>query len=64
MVQLYTAILTGSFSSILYVILFTVSPTLLNRRIITAPLRADVLVALGSSVSRQNYTLPLQFQMI
>jgi hypothetical protein len=35
--------------------LFTVSPTLLNRRITPAPLRADVLVALGRSISTQNH---------
>lgn len=43
--------LTESVSSILYVILFTVSPTLLNNLITPALLKADVLVAFGSSTS-------------
>jgi hypothetical protein len=43
--------LTESLSSILYVILFTVSPTLLNSLITPAPLRAEVLVDLGNSDS-------------
>lgn len=43
--------LTISLSSILYVILLTVSPTLLNSRITPLPLNADVFVALGNSTS-------------
>lgn len=42
-------LLTESFSSILYVILFTVSPTLLNSLITPAPLNAAVFTALGNS---------------
>lgn len=44
-------LITGSFSSILKVILLTVSPTLLKSLITPAPLNADVLVAFGSSQS-------------
>jgi len=40
-----------SLSSILYVILLTVSPTLLKSRITPLPLNAEVLVALGNSTS-------------
>lgn len=43
------ALHTGSFSSILYVILLTVSPNRLNNLITPAPLNVAVLTALGSS---------------
>lgn len=49
--------LTGSFSSILNVILLTVSPTLLNSLRTPALLKADVFVALGSSTSASRNSL-------
>lgn len=68
---LYQRNLTISLSSILYVILLTVSPTLLKSRITPLPLNADVLVALGNSTSTRKsninyikFILHLDFRLI
>lgn len=47
-------VLTGSDSSIRYVILLTASPTLFMARFTAAAHMIDVLVDLGSSVSEEN----------